>query len=627
MASEHNSADESAQDDTLFNQLALPEAVQRAVADRGYTVATPIQAAIIPPILEGHDVIGQAQTGTGKTAAFALPLLAKLDPSQKTPQVLVLAPTRELAGQVAEACQDYGKHMKGMKIAAVYGGAGYGEQLANLRRGAQIIVGTPGRVIDHVKRGSLDLKDLRCLVLDEADEMLRMGFIEDVEWVLSQTPEQRQVALFSATMPREIRKIASRYLNDPTEINIAAKTATASTVRARYWYVRGINKYDACARVIEGEETDGVIVFTRTKHGSVEVAEGLQQRGISASALNGDMAQAQRERTVNQLKSGKLKVLVATDVAARGLDVERISHVINFDIPDNSETYVHRIGRTGRAGRSGEAILFIHPRDKRSLRDIERRTGQVIEEMILPDIKDINKQRIAAFGEKVVKAAEGNLKEHEKIVADILEQHDIDPIQLSAALASMVHGDRPLLLRAEAPQKLSKAHHHDNTSHREPGQRRGRDDFNSGGGNRHDDSDKDYYRLDVGKVHGTRPGMIVGAIANELDISGRDIGHIEIHHAYTTVALPNNLPAELKQALRRIFVSSRPLKAELLESPPNHNAPRHKHTHKGKAKPYTKEKNYAKSKKPKNRAGRAIDRERKRNSGKKAHRGKSAHAD
>ena len=357
-----------------FSDLGLPGPIQKALDERGYTTPTPIQAAIIPHVLGGQDVIGQAQTGTGKTAAFALPLLARMDATLREPQVLVLAPTRELAGQVADACIDYGKHIDGMRIAAVYGGAGYGDQLRALKRGAQIIVGTPGRVMDHIERGSLDVSRLRCFVLDEADEMLRMGFIDDIQWIMERIPEQRQVALFSATMPPEIRRIAQRYLQKPVEIKIKAQTETASTVTQKYWYVRGFLKIEAAARFIEGYDTDGVMVFARTKAATVEVADGLKAQGIAAAPLNGDMAQNQREKVVDQLKRGELDVLVATDVAARGLDVPRISHVINYDMPGEVETYVHRIGRTGRAGRSGEAILFVHPREKRGLYGIERHT-------------------------------------------------------------------------------------------------------------------------------------------------------------------------------------------------------------------------------------------------------------
>ena len=597
MASEPQTAASSS---TLFRDLPLPDAIQRAVSDRGYTEATPIQAAIIPAVLAGDDVIGQAQTGTGKTAAFALPLLARINPKQNGPQVLVLAPTRELAGQVAEACSAYGQHMKGMKIAAIYGGAGYGEQLANLRRGAQVIVGTPGRVIDHMKKGSLDVSNLQCLVLDEADEMLRMGFIEDVEWVLAQTPESRQVALFSATMPKQIRQIAQRYLSQPTEINIKAATETASTVRARYWYVRGVNKFDACARIIEGEETDGVIVFTRTKHGSEELADGLKARGISASALNGDMAQAQRERVVNAMKNNNLDVIVATDVAARGIDIARISHVINFDVPENAETYVHRIGRTGRAGRSGDAILFVSPRDKRTLRDIERRTKQHLEEMVLPSVKDINNKRIASFAKQIIDTANGPLDEFEDIIKNILAENDVDPVRIAAALAKIGQAGRPLLLQPERPQKISK--HGDNE--------RSRDHKHIQHGSPFDSEGSDYYRLDVGKKHGTRPGMIVGAIANELDIPGSAIGHIQIHHAYSTVALPHNLPAEVKQALRSIYVSQRPLKAELLEDAPQHHKPESRSSG-GLKKKRDDKKPFAKAhKKGKTKQRRAIERRR-----------------
>ena len=384
-----------------FSALALDANVVRALTDVGYETPSPIQAATIPPLLEGRDVIGQAQTGTGKTAAFALPVLSRIDVKPGKPQALVLAPTRELAIQVAEAFQKYATYMPGFQVLPIYGGQSYGPQLQGLKRGAQIVVGTPGRIIDHLDKGTLDLSALKFVVLDEADEMLRMGFIDDVEKLLQATPEGRQVALFSATMPSPIRRIAQTYLKDPVEITIKNKTTTAANIRQRYWWVSGVHKLDALTRILEAESFDAMIVFARTKSATEELASKLQARGFAAAAINGDMAQAQRERVIDQLKNGKLDILIATDVAARGLDVERISHVLNYDIPHDTESYVHRIGRTGRAGRNGEAILFVTPRERNLLRQIERATRQPIEQMQLPTIEAVNDTRVNKFNQRI----------------------------------------------------------------------------------------------------------------------------------------------------------------------------------------------------------------------------------
>ena len=370
----------------LFVDLGLSAPVMASVTEVGYESPSPIQAATIPALLEGKDVLGQAQTGTGKTAAFALPILSRLKLDQKKPQALVLAPTRELAIQVAEAFQRYANKIPGFVVLPIYGGQGYAPQLTALKRGVHVVVGTPGRVIDHLDRGTLDLSELTTLVLDEADEMLRMGFIDDVEAVLKKTPPTRQVALFSATMPPVIRRIAQTYLRDPQEVTITAKTTTATNIRQRYWFVSGMHKLDALTRILEAEPFEAMIIFARTKLGTEELAQKLQARGLAAAAINGDVQQQQRERTIQQLKDGKLDILVATDVAARGLDVERISHVLNYDIPYDTESYVHRIGRTGRAGRSGDAILFVTPRERHLLRAIERATRQPITQMQLPSI-------------------------------------------------------------------------------------------------------------------------------------------------------------------------------------------------------------------------------------------------
>jgi ATP-dependent RNA helicase DeaD len=431
-----------------FNDLKLPQALLDALRDVGYETPSPIQAATIPPLLEGRDLVGQAQTGTGKTAAFALPVLARVDVSKSHTQALVLAPTRELAIQVAEAFQKYATKMPGFHVLPIYGGQPYGAQLHGLKRGAHVVVGTPGRVIDHLERKTLDLSQLTTLVLDEADEMLRMGFIDDVKTVLEKTPATRQIALFSATMPTVIRKIAQTYLRDPAEVTIAAKTTTAANIRQRYWLVSGHNnKLDALTRILEAEAFDAMIVFTRTKQATEELAEKLEARGFSASAINGDIAQAQRERTVQRLKDGQLDILVATDVAARGLDVERISHVLNFDIPYDTESYVHRIGRTGRAGRNGDAILFVAPRERGMLRAIERATRQTIDQMNLPSVEAVNDRRVAKFMERIDEMlTDGGLEQFEDLIARYESEHEVTALQIAAALAKLVQGKKPLLM-------------------------------------------------------------------------------------------------------------------------------------------------------------------------------------
>ncbi len=459
----------------LFSELGLPDALLRALADVGYESPSPIQTATIPPLLEGRDLIGQAQTGTGKTAAFALPILARIDqarieqgrsasPSpdarQTKPQALVLAPTRELAIQVSEAFQRYAVHLPNFHVLPIYGGQGYEPQLSALRRGVQVVVGTPGRVIDHLDRGTLDLSALKCLVLDEADEMLRMGFIDDVETVLKKVPAQRQVVLFSATMPSQIRRIAQTYLRDPVEIAIKSSTTTAPNIRQRYWSVSGVNKLDALTRILEAEPFEAMLVFARTKLGTEELAGKLAARGLSAAAINGDVQQAQRERTIARLKDGQLDILVATDVAARGLDVDRISHVLNYDIPTDTESYVHRIGRTGRAGRKGEAILFVAPRETGMLRAIERATRQPIERMELPSVETVNDQRISKFLGRITEALGGaDLGLFRKLVERFEAEHNVPAIEIAAALAKMTQGDLPLLLAVPAEHPRASREH------------------------------------------------------------------------------------------------------------------------------------------------------------------------
>ncbi|MEM9568640.1 MAG: DEAD/DEAH box helicase, partial [Cyanobacteria bacterium P01_E01_bin.34] len=434
-----------------FAEFPLAEPILRAIADVGYESPSPIQAQTLPPLLEGRDLVGQAQTGTGKTAAFSLPLLSNLDISRREPQILVLAPTRELAIQVADSMQSYGRHLSGFKITTLYGGMSIGQQIRDLRHGVHVVVGTPGRLLDHLRRGTLKLEGLSSVVLDEADEMLRMGFIDDVETILSQAPESRQVVLFSATMPLEIRKVARKHLTDPVEIKIAAKTATVSSIAQRYWMVQGMRKQDALIRILEAEDFDAAIIFARTKTMTAEVAELLEKSGYASAVLNGDVSQALREKTVDRLKRGSIDIVVATDVAARGLDVERISHVINYDIPLDTETYVHRIGRTGRAGRNGDAILFVHRRERRLLRNIERATRQQIESMQLPSNVDIAARRIAQFKEKVAEtiANQEDMEFFEDLVNNLQEEKEYTPLQIAAALTYLVQKERPLQLPKE----------------------------------------------------------------------------------------------------------------------------------------------------------------------------------
>ncbi|HEY5799916.1 MAG TPA: DEAD/DEAH box helicase, partial [Burkholderiaceae bacterium] len=431
----------------LFSDLGLAESLLRVLKDLGYEVPSPIQAAAIPLFLSNRDVLGQAQTGTGKTAAFALPILSRIDIKQVKPQALVLAPTRELAIQVAEAFQRYATYMPGFHVMPIYGGQAYGPQLSALRRGVHVVVGTPGRVIDHLDKGSLDLSQLKTLVLDEADEMLRMGFIDDVEAILQKTPESRQTGLFSATMPSAIKRIAQTYLNKPAEVTVAAKTGTADNIRQRYWLVSGMHKLDALTRILEAEPFDGMIIFARTKLGTEELAGKLAARGFSAAAINGDMAQQARERTIGMLKEGKIDILVATDVAARGLDVERISHVVNYDVPHDPESYTHRIGRTGRAGRSGEAILFITPRERNLLKAIERATRQPVSPLTLPTIQTVNDVRIARFKDQITETlAQGGLEVFQGLIEDYERESNVPAVEIAAALAKLARGDVPLLL-------------------------------------------------------------------------------------------------------------------------------------------------------------------------------------
>jgi len=561
-----------------FQDLALAPALLTALSEVGYESPSPIQAATIPPLLAGRDLLGQAQTGTGKTAAFALPVLSRLDLSKGKPQALVLAPTRELAIQVAEAFQRYAAHLPGFHVLPIYGGQSYGPQLAALKRGVHVVVGTPGRVIDHLERGSLDLSQLACLVLDEADEMLRMGFIDDVEAVLKKTPESRQVALFSATMPPQIRRIAQTYLRDPVEIAIQSKTTTAINTRQRYWMVGGMHKLDALTRILEAETFEAMIVFARTKQATEEPAEKLAARGFSAAAINGDVQQQQRERTIQRLRDGQLDILVATDVAARGLDVERISHVINYDVPYDTESYVHRIGRTGRAGRSGEAILFIAPRERGMLRAIERATRQPIEAMSLPSVEIVNDKRVAKFFARIGESLEaGDLAFYRELIERYEREHDVPAVQIAAALAKQAQGKTPLLLDAPPLEVAPASFRAEPKPHRKGRSERtesARDFSAEPAGDarllparrpttRSDgDAGLETFRIAVGEVHGVRPNNIVGAIANEAGIESRYIGRIDIRDDHSLIDLPKGMPDELLEHLKTVWVSGQRLRIE-----------------------------------------------------------------
>ncbi len=543
---------DSTQPTPSFKDLNLSEPVLKALESVGYENPSPIQAQIIPFIMQGRDVLGQAQTGTGKTAAFALPILSQLNIKQKDPQVLVLAPTRELAIQVAEAFQRYASQLKGFHVLPIYGGQDYGIQLRQLKRGAHVIVGTPGRVMDHMRKGTLKLNSLSYLVLDEADEMLRMGFIDDVEWILEQTPENRQTALFSATMPNEIRKITHQYLTEPEQITIKVKTTTAENIRQRFWFVSGVHKLDALTRILEAENFDGMIIFVRTKTATIELAEKLEARGHSASAINGDMSQALRERAIDNLKTGKLDILIATDVAARGLDVERITHVVNYDIPYDTESYIHRIGRTGRAGRTGDAILFVSPREKRLLQNIERATRQKVEEMQLPSTEFINNARISRFKQKISDTlATEELSFFIQLIEQFQQEHDVPAIDIAAALAKLSQGETPLLLK-EIPKRTTKRERA--KQQHEPQASRSKRNRTRGG-----QVDMELFRIEVGSQHGVKPGNIVGAIANEIGLDGDHIARIKIADDHSTVELPAGMPKELFMALKKVRVAGQAL--------------------------------------------------------------------
>ena len=577
-----------------FLSLGISAPVLKAVQNLGYEQPSPIQAQSIPVLLSGKNLLGTAQTGTGKTAAFALPLLSNIDPQQKTPQILVLTPTRELAIQVAEAFQSYAKHIKGFHVLPIYGGADIGGQLRGLKRGAQVVVGTPGRMLDHLKRKSLNLSQVKSLVLDEADEMLRMGFIDDVETILSKTPAESQRALFSATMPAAIKRVADKYLGDAQQVRIQSKTQTVERIKQQYITVKAHQKMDALTRVLEVEQFDGLIIFVRTKSSTVDIADRLQARGFSSAALNGDLSQAIRERTIGKLKRGQIDVVVATDVAARGLDVERISHVINFDIPYDNESYVHRIGRTGRAGREGNAILFITPKETRLLRSIEKTTKSTIAPLTMPSNAQVSDQRIQQFTEQLSKTLETpRLDKFREMIVKYVDENDLDMADVAAALTYENQKERPLFPKLDnivAPRQDNSGKNRDRNrdkdrdSHKRD--RKSKDNFSKDSAPKNTRAkseriirDEDgnevpmlTYRLEVGKNDSVEPSNIVGAIANEADISSQYIGQIILHDDYSTVDLPDGMPDEIFKTLKKARVRSKALNISI-ENGGNNSAP------------------------------------------------------
>ena len=557
---------------TKFSKFELKPTLLKALYEVGYETPTPIQDQTIPLLLEKKDVLGQAQTGTGKTAAFALPLLSNLNLRQKEPQILVLAPTRELAIQVAEAFKKYASQIKSFHVLPIYGGQEYRGQIRGLQRGVHVVVGTPGRVMDHMRRGTLKLEKLNTLVLDEADEMLRMGFIDDVEWILEKTPPKRQIALFSATMPQQIRSIAKRYLKDPEQIIIKVKTTTADTIRQRFWPVSGMHKLEALTRILEVESFEAMLIFVRTKTATVELSAKLEARGYASNALNGDIKQNQRERTIDYLKSGKLDILVATDVAARGLDVDRISHVVNYDIPHDTEGYVHRIGRTGRAGRKGDAILFVAPREIRMLHSIEKATNQKIEIMELPSTELINDQRIAKFKQSITDTlATEELGIFYQMIEQYQKEHNVLAIEVAAALALLLQGNAPFMLQTKP--NLSKKDENfvknDAKTFKKLGreQRRGRGKGRARATRKELPVEKgmECFRLEVGHNHSVKIKNIVGAIANESGLDSQYIGRVNIYDDYSEIDLPEGMPKDVFKDLKKVWVSGQQLKISAIK--------------------------------------------------------------
>jgi len=546
-------------DKSSFESLDLPENLLRALQDVGYETPSPIQLETIPHLLAGKDLLGHAPTGTGKTAAFALPLIARLKLEAPQVQVLVLTPTRELAIQVSEAFQRYAKYLKDFHVLPIYGGQEYGGQIRGLKRGVHVVVGTPGRVMDHIRKGTLALGNLSALVLDEADEMLRMGFLDDVEWILEHTPDNRQIALFSATMPKEIAIIAKKYLNKPEHIAIKSNTSTAELIRQRYWTVNNHNKLGVLTRILEVETFDAILLFVRTKIATVEVAERLQARGFDAEAINGDLDQKLREKTISRLKNGKIDILVATDVAARGLDVDRISHVVNYDIPYDIEAYVHRIGRTGRAGRTGEAILFVTHREQRMLAAIEKATGQKIAKLELPSTEMVNNKRVANFKQSISDVlGEGDLGFIQGMLEQYQQEHDVPPLEIAAALAKMALGEQPLLLADENFEERPPRKQESRDSDR--GERKPRPPRKkTSRGTSEPPEDMERYRIEVGHDHKVEPRNIVGAIANEAGLDAEHIGHIDIQDDHSLVDLPMGMPKDIFNHLKKTWVSGQQL--------------------------------------------------------------------
>ena len=566
--------------ETTFADLGLKAPILEALNDLGYEKPSPIQAECIPHLLSGRDVLGMAQTGSGKTAAFSLPLLNNIDPDLRAPQILVLAPTRELAVQVAEAMTEFSKHMRGVNVVALYGGQRYDVQLRALRQGPQIVVGTPGRLLDHLKRGTLDLSKLSGLVLDEADEMLRMGFIEDVETIMAQIPDGHQTALFSATMPEAIRRITKRFMKDPQEVRIQSSVTTRPDISQSYWSVYGMRKNEALVRFLEAEDFDAAIIFVRTKNATLEVAEALERSGYNSAALNGDMNQALREQTLERLKDGRLDILIATDVAARGLDVERISLVVNYDIPMDSESYVHRIGRTGRAGRAGRALLFVENRERRLLRNIERTMKLTIPEADLPNADLLGKRRLEKFAAKVQQQLESSdLDQYRALLSQIqpvAEGEELDMETLAAALLKMAQGERSLIVPPDAPMRPKREFRDRDDRFERRGDRNDRNDRGPRGDRperggedrprreRRDAGDMELYRIEVGRDDGVEVRHIVGAIANEGDISSRYIGNIKLFASHSTIELPKGMPGEVLQHFTRTRILNKPMNMQLL---------------------------------------------------------------
>ena len=541
-----------------FAGFGFSEAMMRTLADKGYSEPSPIQKAAFPELMLGRDLVGQAQTGTGKTAAFALPLLERLESGQKTPQALVLAPTRELAMQVADSFKAYSAGHPHLKVLAVYGGTDFRSQISALRRGVDVVVGTPGRVMDHMRQGTLDTSGLRSLVLDEADEMLRMGFIDDVEWILDQLPEQRQVVLFSATMPPEIRRLSKRYLKDPAEVTIRTKDQEGKRIRQRSITVPMPHKLEALQRVLDACGGEGVIIFARTKAITLTVAETLEAGGHQVAVLNGDVPQNQRERTVERLRNGSVDILVATDVAARGLDVERIGLVINYDMPFDSEAYVHRIGRTGRAGRTGEAVLFVTPRERRFIRNLERATGQPIEAIEVPGNTAINQGRLDRLRKRLSDAAQAERSDADEaallqeLMQRVATELELSPEQLAMAALNLAIGPDPLLRKGDDDWIQNTRR---NDRDRPSGERRERRDRPA----RAPEENMQRYRVEVGHRDRVKPGNLVGAIAGETGLQGRMIGRIQIFDNHSLVDLPKGMPEDVFNNLRRLRVMNREL--------------------------------------------------------------------